>query len=312
MGSKLASVTKGKVNRPPLIVVYGPDGVGKTTFAGDAPAPIFLGTERGSSTLDVARFVDIDTWSDVLQCVKELIEEKHSYQTLVIDSLDWLEPLIFKRVCDDDPKGAKTIEKAAGGYGKGYEEAMIYWRELSRGIERLRDKGMAVIMVAHSEVKTAQDPMVADYDRYQLALQKKGSAFIRQYADAVLFANFESHVVKTDDRGSAKGIGHGVRVLWTERRPAFDAKNRYGMPFRLPLEWQAVADAIQSGNPETPAAVKSRIEGLRSRMHDPETLTKIDKTVSEAGDNVRQLLAIENRLKIISGEATTDGTTIHS
>jgi len=226
-------VNKGRIKRPISCVAYGPDGVGKSTFAAGAPSPIFLGAEGGCYNLDVSRFDQPKNFSDAINNIKELIEEEHSFQTLVIDSLDWLEPMLWKDVCKEH--NAENIELVHGGYGKGYTIALDRWHEMIRLIATLQEKRqMHFIAIAHSEIKAFHDPINnSSYDRFQLKLQPKAAALWREKMDAVLFCNYE--VFTKTEKGKTKAFGDGARLMFTERRPAFDAKNRYQLPFSLPL-----------------------------------------------------------------------------
>ena len=302
--SMLARVTRGRICRPYAVVIYGPDGVGKTTFGSEAPAPIFLGPEVGSANIDVARFPTPTNWQDVLDATDELIREPHAFKTLVVDSLDWLEPILHEHICRED--NAKSIERAAGGYGKGYREAVNYWIQWKNKLEILREKkGMNLVFLAHTEVIPFNDPQTqSTYDRFQMKLHKLASAFFREYVDAVLFVNYEIFVKKENNRTQA--YGEGERIAWTERRPGFDAKNRLDLPLQIPLKrgesWKAFVDAAAKGEPEKPDAVRSRIEQMLPDVKDEELLVKVKETIIKAGDHAESLLKIEARLKTILSE----------
>lgn len=299
--SIMQQVTKGKIQRPLCVLIYGPDGVGKTTVGAQAPEPIFLGPELGNANLDVARFPTPKHWSDILNTVKGLTNEAHDYKTLVIDSLDWIEPLLFRSICDD--YNAKTIELAAGGYGKGYVEAFNRWGTLKDQLEHLRGtRGMNIALIAHSEVVNFMDPQTQiAYQRYELKLHKRSSALWREYVDAVLFANYETFTRK--EGNAVQAYSDGARVMHTERRPGWDAKNRFGLPLKLDLSWDSLVEAIEAGQPLSLDAVRDKIEGLLTCITDMELREKVVDTVYKAGDNLRQLNAIFNRLALRVGDA---------
>lgn len=294
----IARITTGKIIKPHLVLIYGPDGVGKTTFAAQAPQPVFLGPEQGTNWLDVARFPVPENWSNVLEAVKELTLEPHNFKTLVIDSLDWLEPILFEQICKDH--SARSIELAAGGYGKGYVEAVERWSQFMKNLNLLREKrNMNIILIAHSETKTFNDAQLqTTYERYVLKLHKNASPKFKEWVDAVLFANYEIYTKK--DGSSTQAFGDGDRKMWTEGRPGFDAKNRMGLPFCLDLSWDAYEraynEAIKGGDKiET---IKNRIDELLKNPEISEELKqKVLDTIKEFGDNKKQLLAIEERLK---------------
>lgn len=234
-------------SHPPLrILLYGTEGIGKTTFGARADAPIFLGTEDGTAHMSVARFPQPETWDEVLAAVRELLDREHGYRTIVLDSLDWAEPLCWAHVCKKFHAG--SIEMVGGGYGKGYVAATDEWRVLLRALDALRMKrGMEVILIAHSTVKTARIPEGNDYERYQLAINGKAADTVKQWADILLFAQYKTFTVQQNGRTKGRDGTSGARVVQTERRAAFDAKNRYGLKPELPLDYAAVKRAIQDG-----------------------------------------------------------------
>lgn len=252
--SLLSTVASGQRLLPPKVVLYGVGGIGKTTFAASAPNPIFIFTEDGQGALDVNRFEPggqptFQRWDDILAAVGELYTTDHDYQTLVIDSIDFAETLLWRHTASKH--GAKDIEdKAVLGYGKGYVYAAEELRLLLEGLDALRrDKGMAIVLIAHSEIKRFESPDAESYDRYQIALQKRSAALIHDWADCLLFAQWKSFVVKDEEKGGKerrRATGRGDRVVYTEERPAYWAKNRYSLPHELPLSWSAFVEAMST------------------------------------------------------------------
>jgi hypothetical protein len=299
--SLLAQITKGKMKRPIAVIIYGIDGVGKTTVASQAPNPVFFGPELGTSQLDVARFPQPKVWADTAKAVEVLTKEPHDFKTLVIDSLDWLEPLLFKAICED--YNVKSIELAGGGYGKGYVKAFEMWTVLKDQLENLRNtKGMNIILIAHSEVVTFLDPATQlSYQRYEMKLHKRSSALWREYVDAVLFANFETFAKK--EGNNVQAYSDGARVMHTERRPGWDAKNRFGLPGKMDFSWGALAEAIANSDPLSLDAVRAKIAGLMTCITDDELKEKAIGAIERAGDNLGQLNAIANRLSLRLGDA---------
>jgi hypothetical protein len=246
----LSSIKRGQDIRPPRIFIYGVEGVGKSTFAASAPAPIFIQTEDGQGALDVARFPMAETVDDVRQALSTLYTEQHEFGTVVLDSADWLESIIAKHV--EASHDAKEL-----AYGKAALKQAEIWQELLAGFNALRnDRRMAVILIGHSQIKRFESPETEPYDRYSPKLQERSSALVREWCDALLFANYRT-VVRKDEMGfnkeRARGIGTGERLLYTAEKPAYLAKNRYAFPESLPLSWQAVADAIAGRVQQTPA-----------------------------------------------------------
>jgi hypothetical protein len=274
--------------------------VGKSTFASQAPNPVFLGPELGTANLDVARFPQPKTWGDILKAVDALAKEPHDYKSLVLDSLDWLEPLLFKQICTD--YNVKSIELAAGGFGKGYVEAISRWQNLIEHLEALRNKGMNIVAIAHSEVVNFNDPQTQiPYQRYELKLHKRASPLWREYVDAVLFANFETFAKR--DGNNVQAFSDGARVIHTERRPGWDAKNRFGLPLKIDLSWTALTSAIESANPNSLEHLRDKITGLLTCISDEDLRGKVIEALEKAGDNVQQLNVIANRLALRLGDA---------
>ena len=233
----------------PRIVLYGVAGIGKTTLAACAPKPIFLQTEDGLGRIDADAFPRAAKYGDVLEQMSALIREPNDYQTVVLDSLDALEPLLWEHVCAEG--GKRTIEDF--GYGKGYVAAAGEWRRLLSGFDMLRDAGKAVLLIAHSQVVRFESPEVDAYDRYQLRLDKRACAVVSDWADAVLFSNYRVSAVQSGDR--KRGVGDGTRVLYTTERPAFAAKNRFGLPDQITIPagdpaaaWQQIEGALTATN----------------------------------------------------------------
>ena len=242
MVSLLSSISRGKRPRHIFALIYGTDGVGKSSWASHAPRPIFIGAEKGTEQLDVARFPQTDSIGELFSQVRALQTEKHNFDSVVLDSLDWIEPLIWKAVCDEGK--VETIEQYARGYGKGYVRALDLWRTLLKELSVLNDK-MHVLLIGHAQIKSFQDPeLPSAYDRYQLKINDKAAALVREAADAVLFARFETELVKTN--GKTRAYGEGNRIMYTESRPGWDAKNRFNLPFVLSLDWKVFGDAIRA------------------------------------------------------------------
>lgn len=244
--SLISSITKGREAQPPRIMIYGSEGVEKSTFAALAPNPVFVQTEDGLSEIDCSKFPLAKSFDDVVLQLQAVRDEQHDYGTVVIDSLDWLERLVWDRVCAD--YGVKSIEKADGGYGKGYVHALTYWRQIVSLLNDIRArKGMAVILIAHAAVERFEDPEHAAYDRYTPRLHKKACSLVCEWVDAVLFASRRMRVDSTTGKAAPVGADGGERILRTNGSPACIAKNRFGLPTELPLSWSAFVEALKPG-----------------------------------------------------------------
>lgn len=243
----LATIRRGPAAEPPRILIYGVQGVGKSTFCNGAPNPIFICTEDGLGNIDAASFPLCRTFQDVLTHLNTLLTEEHDFQTVVIDSLDWLEPMLWKAVAQQE--GKASIEDF--GYGKGYVIALDAWAYFIELLERLRrEKGMIVILTAHADVKRFEDPDKGTYNRYNIKLHTRAGEKMMEAVDCVFFANYQV-VIKTEDVGfnqkKNRAMGNGQRLVMTQERPAYVAKNRYNLPDSIPLDgntWGYLAQAI--------------------------------------------------------------------
>lgn len=163
-----------------------------------------------------------------------IIAGGHEFNTFGLDSLDWLEPIVWAETCARN----KWPDIEHPGYGKGYIAADDVWREVFQGLSAMRDNGMQIILTAHTQIKAFNDPSNEPYDRYSIKLQTRASALVQEWADAVLFLNNKTYVQKAKtgfDKVVARGVGLGERVLYTEERPSHLAKNRYGLPPEIAL-----------------------------------------------------------------------------
>ncbi|MGE0378967.1 MAG: ATP-binding protein [Planctomycetaceae bacterium] len=237
----LDHIERGIQHKPRRVLLYGVHGIGKSSFGASAPQAIFLPTEDGLSNIDCARFPLARSYDEVMTALMELYSEPHDFQTVVIDSADWLERLIWAHVCRTRSKEA--IEDF--GYGKGYTYALDPWRDVLNGLDALRnERRMLVILLAHAKIERFENPETEAYDRYSPRLNKHASAIIQDWCDEVLFATYKVHTKQTDegfDRTRTRGIGTGDRILRTTERPAHVAKNRLGLPEELPLDYAAYA-----------------------------------------------------------------------
>lgn len=239
----LTSISTANTATPPRIVLYGVHGIGKTTFAASAPSPILLPTEKGAGVLRVPKFPKVGTYADACGAINTLLTQPHPYSAAIVDTLDWLEPLIWAETARRANK--KDIEDF--GFGKGYLAADEVWGELLAGLDALNEqRGMTIILIAHSEIVRFNSPTSEPYDRYDLKLHKRAKALVQEWADVVGFAHYEVHTASTDagfNKKVVRGVGAGNRLLALEERPAYYAKNRYSLPSTLPLSWSAFAAA---------------------------------------------------------------------
>lgn len=244
MAISLKSLKKTGVARPPRIVLYGTHGIGKSTFAAAAPSPVFIQTEEGLDAINVTAFPLCTSFEEITEAIGVLANEDHDYATVVIDSADWAENLVHKRVATDN--NVATID--AIGYGRGYKAAADYWRQILDGLDHLRnEKNMQVIMLAHTQVKRFDDPLADPYDRYQLDLHHGSASLISEWCDILMFANQQYSTVKSDvgfNQKVTRAVGNGNRVLYTQERPGWQAKSRWPLPDMVSLDYSKFADAL--------------------------------------------------------------------
>jgi hypothetical protein len=249
----LGQVHSGKRPAPHRLLLYGVHGVGKSTFGSMAPKPIFIQTEDGLGEIDCDRFPLAETFDQAIESISELYSEKHPYRTVVVDSLDWLERLIWAEVCRK--RGVESIEDIP--YAKGYVLALTQWREFLEGLNALRnERGMMVLLIAHAKIERFENPETESYDRYVPRLHKLASQVVQEWCDEVLFATYKVYTKRLEEGFSqtrTQGIGSGERIMRTTERPAHVAKNRLGLPEELPFDWNAYAQYLTSTTPSATA-----------------------------------------------------------
>lgn len=238
-------ITRGKIAKPLKTVIYGPEGIGKTTFATHFPDPLYCDTEGGSHNIDVARTPVPTSWAMLLDIVQEIIKDPILCRTFVLDTADWAERLCVKHVCDKyNQSGVETF-----GYGKGYVYVYEEFGRLLDLLSTLIERGVHVVVTAHAQLRKFEQPdEMGSYDRYELKLSKKTGAqvadMLKEWADLLLFANYKTLVVNVDGQGATKGKNKaqgGQRVMYATHTPSWDAKNRHGLPDEMPFDFKPIA-----------------------------------------------------------------------
>ena len=237
MALSLSTLKSSKSNNPPITILYGVDGIGKSSLAAEWPDPVYLPTagERPPNDVDIPTPGEITSFSDLLDIMGELITEEHGHKTVIIDSLDGLEPLVNAVTCARI--GATSIDSNDKGspaaFGRGIVETEVEWGEFMSGCRALTERGIAVVLIAHPEIKRFDSPVTDPYDRYQLKVNKRAAALVREQSDIVAFLNYRISI-KTKEVAPKKEISHAEggkeRQIHLSEGPGFVAKNRYSTP----------------------------------------------------------------------------------
>lgn len=252
------SIKKGKIARAQKTVIYGAEGIGKSTLASHFPDPLFIDTEGGTAHIDVARVDPAPkTWEELLATVKEVIADPSVCKTLVIDTMDWAEKLTIEYILRS--RGLKSIEDA--GYGKGYTYIGEEMGKLLDLLNQVKDAGIHIVILAHAKMRKFEQPdEVGAYDRWEMKLSKQSAPLVKEWSDHLFFCNYKTLVVEMDN-GAKKAQG-GKRVIYTTHRPVWDAKTRADLPECIDMDYKYIS-AIYSDN--VPRA-KNRREILAELM----------------------------------------------
>lgn len=280
-----------KPSRAPRMVIYSEHKIGKSTFASETPGAVFIPTEDGLDQLTVQSFPLCETFDAVIKCFEHLRNNDLPYKTVVIDSLDWLERLIWEDICRE--KGWEQL--GDGPYGAGYKIALNRWQEVINHLTYLNNqKKMMVVLLAHAKITKFEDPERDNYDRYELDLHEKASRKICEFVDIIGFMGEKVVVVESKEGfvKTSKGKGTGERVLNLNKKAAFEAGNRYGLPDQIKIPpnggWLALATELRKAvNARRKAAIASTEAPAASSvpsvpLEETEPLKKLRKALQKS------------------------------
>lgn len=260
-------IITGKIIKAQKVVIYGPEGIGKSTFASRFPNALFIDTEGSTANMDVARTPKATSWIMLRQQIDEIKKDKLC-ATLIIDTIDWAEQMCVEHILAKYQKSG--IEDF--GYGNGYVYVKEEFGRFLNQLQEVIDSGINVVLTAHAQMRKFEQPdEMGAYDRYELKLGKKTSSqtspLVKEWADTVLFCIYKIYSVAVDDKGKKHKAQGGKRVMYTTHHPCWDAKNRYGLSDELPMEYEAIAHCIPII--DTYQGVKNKVNQVNQQTISP-------------------------------------------
>lgn len=312
------NITRGPKKEAQKVVIYGPEGIGKSTLAACFPNPLFIDTEGSTSNMDVARIDRPSSFTMLTQQIMYVLKSPDICSTLVVDTADWAEQLAISELCAK--KQITGIEDI--GYGKGYVYLSEDFGRMLNLLEDVKLKGINIVVTAHAQMRKFEQPdELGAYDRWELKLQKRNAPLLKEWADMVLFANYKTYVVNVDGQGAQKGKNKaqgGKRVMYTTHHSCWDAKNRHNLPDEISMEYSAIAHCIpvingnnivtpppsQSSTPEIkePEEFPSQQNADRGRNAAPTTPKQEEATKKEESGLPKNLLDLMQNKNITESD----------
>lgn len=295
------NITRGVIAKAQKSVIYGPEGIGKSTLAAEFPDPLFIDTEGSTNNMDVARMDKPTSWSMLMQQI-EFVKQTMPCKTLVIDTADWAERLCIEFITSSANKTSIT----QFGYGEGFIKLEEEFGRFLNKLSDLTELGINVVLTAHAKiVKFEQPDEMGAYDRWELKLGNKTTAktasITKEWGDMVLFCNYKTLSIAADDKGSKfKGQG-GKRVIYTTHHPAWDAKNRFSLPDEMDMSFAGLAHIFTPKNPlpvQQPVMEPQVQENHQELQSEPQVQSINDSSVDYTGipQNLVDLMKANNVL----------------
>ena len=293
----MLNITKGKIDRAQKVVIYGSEGIGKSSLAACFPDPLFIDTEGGTSHMDVRRIEKPQSWEELLAIVREVAATKDVCKTLVLDTADWAEQLITAYLCSKYKQN--SIESFS--YGKGYTYLGEEFARLLGAFDTVLASGIHVVVTAHAKMRKFEQPdEMGAYDRWEMKLSKQVAPLLKEWCDLLLFCNYQTYVV-TSENNTSKAQG-GKRVMYTSHHPAWDAKSRVNLPEVLELDYKHIAHIFSPGQKERPKVEPMTTETNSIVPPEEETSADIlrgvlrEKGVTE--EEIRQVVATRGKYSV--------------
>ena len=275
-------IIKGKIARAKKVVVYGPEGIGKSTFASRFPDPVFIDTEGSTNHMDVSRLPRPSSWQMLSEEIAYVKAHPDICKTLVVDTIAWAEQLCVESICAKHNKSG--IEDF--GYGNGYVYTKEEFGRFLNSLEDVIEKGINVVLTAHAQLRKFEQPdEMGSYDRWELKLGKKTqsqtSPLVKEWADMLLFVNYKTYSVAVDDKGKKHKAQGGKRVMYTNHHPCWDAKNRYGLEDGIDFDYAEIAHVINPGTEVKEKAKRDTEQKIAPAQKQLDPVTDIPDGVAE-------------------------------
>lgn len=286
---------------PIRATIYGGGGIGKSSLAAGAPGAVFINLEDGGlDHIDARAVPGIESWPQIIEAVDALAGDERC-QTIVIDSLDWSEQLLWSWLVATKPdeKGRKVRDIEGYGYGKGYVAAAAEMRVLLEALTRANKRGKNVVLIAHAHRKMVKNPNGEDYEQWQIKLQEKSAGLVFEWCHIVAYADKDiATVTEKDDGGRTKAVWNGKRVLRTQPRGGFQGKSRLALPEKLPLDWKAFADAIAAARPPDIHALNETLSAKLAELGSEDVMRGCEAFLRDRG---RSLASLTEAIATVDG-----------